>query len=317
MGNESGMMSALNGARTKSSNLLWNLIGFLLLLAALPDTSLGERADHFSLSSSTSEVFNLLPLLIAPTVPTKPVLVSSESAVAEPSSPVANIWAVACAIGKTSFASAAMIVAAPSLVVAAEGAGKFIEDSVKLVSTLCSQFGKCIVRFCTTLAEHFARSLRSNLLFAACVEEADEGLVLKPNVQILFFCLASTDAIHAIITNRPSRYERYPPGSVDSLVAAAKEQVTVRFFSPRALFVSGSFARAVQLCTNVQFAFDPSIGVCALANCGATWIQARWFPRIVVGWTASERIWRLCGAKPPEPRIGNCVSAPLNGDDDS
>ena len=83
-------------------------------------------------------------------------------------------------------------------------------------------------------------------------------------------------------------------------------------FNPREIFALGAFARALQICTPIQFVFDPSVGTAALIVYGALNIMRRgkWFAYFVIGWTTTPRLWKLFGAscKPREPQSNNLTT---------
>ena len=83
-------------------------------------------------------------------------------------------------------------------------------------------------------------------------------------------------------------------------------------FNPREIFALGAFARALQICTPIQFIFDPSVGTAALIVYGALNIMRRgkWFAYFVIGWTSTPRLWKLFGAsyKPREPQNNNLTT---------
>ena len=68
---------------------------------------------------------------------------------------------------------------------------------------------------------------------------------------------------------------------------------------PRALYLTGSLARGIQLSTTLAYTFQPSFGLGALVNAGAIISDRRWISCIVAGWFTSPKLWSFFGAKPP------------------
>ena len=71
--------------------------------------------------------------------------------------------------------------------------------------------------------------------------------------------------------------------------------ITSRYINRKKLVVIGALARGLQLCTGIEYAFDPSIGVSALINFGAAWADLLWVRSYVIGWTLSSELWKICG----------------------
>ena len=118
-------------------------------------------------------------------------------------------------------------------------------------------------------------------------------------------CFSSPDCSILIETKQNQLIQRKLSGrniQVKSLVNEAGMVLSDRIFPPRLHFTIGALARGIQLCTNLQYAFDPSPGFGALVNFGAIWVRQRWVPRLILGWALTEKLWKLFGAKPPPQR---------------
>ena len=78
----------------------------------------------------------------------------------------------------------------------------------------------------------------------------------------------------------------------------------VRLINPRVTFAIGSLLRALQLSTALRYVFDPTIGVGAGLNVVCSYVaQSQWPGTIVLGWTMSEIMWKILGARPPSHRL--------------
>jgi len=85
-------------------------------------------------------------------------------------------------------------------------------------------------------------------------------------------------------------------------LASALENMGLKFFPPRHLFMIGALARGVHLSSSLAYTLNPSVGACALVNIGSAIVRERWIPRLVSGWVLSSWAWRFFGAEPP-PRV--------------
>ena len=127
--------------------------------------------------------------------------------------------------------------------------------------------------------------------------------VLSFPAQCLFFTIVSTDAFLAILQDHNTiRATINKATASDRIKEVASELVSVVAWrmSPREIFAIGAGLRAFQLCTGLQFSFDPSVGVMALINLGAMFLKWRWLSQLVVGWTITPTVWKFCGARAPE-----------------
>ena len=121
--------------------------------------------------------------------------------------------------------------------------------------------------------------------------------VLRPGLQRALFILSSLDAATSIIAD-PGR----PDKSASSPRIAMPRLFGLRFFAPRVLFTIGAMARGLQMSTGLAGVFDPGFGVTGLVNAGAVWVNAKWLPKLVLGWVASGCVWLAMGAEDPGRR---------------
>lgn len=227
--------------------------------------------------------------------------------------PLCQLFTPTKAFGMKSLWIFGLNLSAPFLVIATQRSGETFDLFIRAVSSYISTTAESL--------SQTVRDLRSNALSHGFVildgedksnnrnfggedvknDNENHAIVLGRNAQSLLFLLCSFDAMQSIIENR-IRWK----DSQERLIVKASGWVGVGFKSPRTMFVIGALLRGFQLTTNLQYAFAPSIGSCALTNMGAIWVNARWLPRAVVGWTITPQIWRLCGGKAP-PRFPNDV----------
>jgi len=144
-------------------------------------------------------------------------------------------------------------------------------------------------------------------LFIPSVEQGIQcrHSVLSFPAQCLFFTIVSTDAFLAILQDYNTiRATVNKVTASDRIKEVASELVSVVAWkmSPREIFAIGAGLRAFQLCTGLQFSFDPSVGVAALINLGAIFLKWRWLSQLVVGWTITPAVWKFCGARSPGTR---------------
>jgi len=86
---------------------------------------------------------------------------------------------------------------------------------------------------------------------------------------------------------------------VGKVVSLAKDSVKLNFYPPRALFITGSLARGIQLSTALAYTFQPSLGIGALMNVLAIGMNERWITCVAAGWFSSATLWTFFGAKAP------------------
>ena len=195
-------------------------------------------------------------------------------------------------VGSISISCIGMSILAPILLVATEALGK---DSVSCIKAAMALSPSAVTSQVLELMEQ--KSIVTPVTLAG--KEHKTTLVLSFPAQCLLFGLASMEAFSAIIAdnNNNALKGKITPG--ERLKEVASDIISFWKISPRELFAIGAGLRALQLCTSLQYSFDPSVGVAALINIGATLIKFRWIPQLVVGWTITPNLWKLCGARPP------------------
>lgn len=88
-----------------------------------------------------------------------------------------------------------------------------------------------------------------------------------------------------------------------SVVDEAVKRVKISLFPPRTLFFYGSLLRGVQMTSKLQTVFQPSFGVGAVLNVGASMAKEEWIIPIVGGWFLSGGVWKLAGASVPQTKV--------------
>jgi len=128
----------------------------------------------------------------------------------------------------------------------------------------------------------------------------DEENVLDRRVQLLAFLIVSRKPIKGILQDGGMEKDRVKAIQEGKIVKVATEAVGIRIFRPRPMFALGAYARALQLCTAMQYSFSPSIGVSAVINYGALNImRVKWVTYFVIGWATTPYLWKLFGARRP------------------
>mmetsp|Transcript_767 Transcript_767/g.1084 ORF Transcript_767/g.1084 Transcript_767/m.1084 type:complete len:301 (+) Transcript_767:2-904(+) len=130
--------------------------------------------------------------------------------------------------------------------------------------------------------------------------DEEESVALTPSAQAALYVASLVGSFHPdILMNKCGTSAETGSRSIGKAVSTAVEKVKYRFCSPRALFITGSLARGVQLSSTAAHTFQPSLGIGALANVAAIAANERWLSCVVAGWFASGKTWRLFGARPP------------------
>lgn len=122
------------------------------------------------------------------------------------------------------------------------------------------------------------------------------GVVLTRKWQAIFYFVSTWIEIPR---NDPYSHRNRPKTMSSGGIIKA---ITARYINKRKLVVLGACARALQICTSIEYIFNPSVGVCAMLNVGAVWSNFRWVRNFINGWTLSAEMWRIVGAKKPEGR---------------
>lgn len=191
-----------------------------------------------------------------------------------------------------------MSVLAPILLVSAEALGN---DAAECIKAGAAFTPSVLTWFQKRTTNGVDLLIQTYIVKPVATDEKENGtkFVLSFPVQCVLFSIASIDAFIAIATNRNAAIKgTNTPGEI--LKEVASDIISFWKVSPQELFAIGAGLRALQLCTALQYSFDPSVGVAALINFGATVLKWRWLAQLVVGWTITPNLWKLCGARQPK-----------------
>lgn len=159
----------------------------------------------------------------------------------------------------------------------------------KTTTTFVHSIWNCVRNTCDRVVQWAKRNTVLN----------QEG-VLHERTQFLAFIIVSREIIIGILQDAGTEKDRVKAIQEGKIVKVATEAIGIRMFRPRPMFALGAYARALQLCTTMQYSFSPSIGVSAVINYGALNImRVKWVAYFVVGWATTPHLWKLFGACSP------------------
>ena len=131
-------------------------------------------------------------------------------------------------------------------------------------------------------------------------EDGKEKIALTPKAQLVLYVISTVYAAQAELSWRVDSRRKNTSKGNKNMIQHVRTNIQTRFFPSQTLFFTGALARGLQQSSNLKQSFNPTVGVGAVINFGATTLEERWLNYIVSGWFMSGSIWTLFGSQIPQ-----------------